>query len=134
MVDTYLDLVTVVSTGPEITYGVPELRSANLLRVEDGFWDLTTGVLGVGLGRITGTVKEWADPNAPVHRRIQLFRVFDGVVIREVWSDPTTGAYTLNYIDELQVWTVISYDHTGAFSAVVASGLTTANGGVELIA
>lgn len=31
-------------------------------------------------------------------------------------------AYSFDYVDELQTFTALSYDHTGAFRAVVADG------------
>ena len=58
----------------------------------------------------------------------------DGLLIRETWSAPGTGAYSFDWIDEMQTYYVISFDHDGVFRAVAADGLTLANGGVELIA
>ena len=43
--------------------------------------------------------------------------------MRETWSDPVTGVYEFNFIDELQTWTVISYDHTRDKRAVIADAL-----------
>lgn len=125
----------VISTGPVVVYGNAQVvEPVNLTVQSGGIKDYTTGVLGIGVGRVSGTVKEKGTPNAPVYRKVRLIREVDGLLMRELWSHPDTGGYSFDYIDELQVWTVLSYDHTGAFRAVVASGLTLANDGVELIA
>ena len=117
---------TLAHTGP---YGQGDLTPSPA----DGFRNYVMGLLGTARGRVAGTVKEKGTPNAPVYRKVRLIREKDGLLIRELWSHPVTGAYSFNYIDELQPWTVLSYDHTGAFRAVVASGLTLSNGGVEMI-
>lgn len=121
MADTYLSAVGVVGIGPPITYGIPQLIDPTLLTVQSGsVQDYATGVLGTGRGRVAGTVKE--TPNAPVYRKVRLIREVDSLLIRELWSHPVTGAYSFDYVDELQKFTVLSYDHTGAFRAVVADG------------
>ena len=94
-----------------------------LLTIQGGsLKDYSTGVAGKGIGRVRGTVKQKGTPEAPVYRKVRLVRERDGVLVRELWSDPITGAYSFDYIDELQKWTVVSYDHTGTFRAVVADG------------
>lgn len=102
--------------------------------IERGRTDYVTGVLGQGIGRVRGTTKDKGTPNVPVSERVRLYREHDGLLIREVWSAKGTGAYSFDYVDELQTYTVLSYDHEKNFRAVVADGLTLANGGVELIA
>lgn len=96
--------------------------------------DYVTGILGTGKGRVKGTTKDKGSPNVAVSERVRLYREQDGLLIRELWSTPGTGAYSFDYVDELQTYTVLSYDHDKNFRAVVADGLTLANGGVELIA
>lgn len=86
------------------------------------------------VGRVKGTTKDKGSPNVPVSERVRLYREQDGLLIREMWSTPGTGAYSFDYVDEYQTYTVLSYDHDKNFRAVVADGLTLANGGVELIA
>jgi hypothetical protein len=71
-----------------------------------------------GVGRITGTVKY--SPAQPVHRKVRLLDDASGALIRETWSDATTGAYTFAQIDPTRTYTVLAYDYTGAFRAVVA--------------
>lgn len=124
----------VIGQGPTITYGVPALTSTITLGVETGcIADFTTGLLGKGIGRVRGTVKQKGTPDAPVFRKVRLVRERDGLVIREQWSDRVTGAYDFQYVDELQTWTVISYDYLNNFRAVVADNLTLVNAGVELL-
>jgi len=129
-----LDVIT-IATGPVVAYGVPHLAAPVNLGVESGaVKDYVTGVLGTGRGRVRGTVKLKGIPdNTPVKRRVRLERERDGLQIRETWSDPVTGAYDFQFIDELQAWTVKSYDHTHDKRAVIADNLTLAGGGVELM-
>ena len=114
-----------MGAGPAIVYGVPKVISApvHLSIVSGSVKDTSSGVLGTGRGRITGTVKEKGTPNAPVYRKVWLIRERDGLLMREIWSDPVTGGYDFKFIDELQKFTVISYDENHAFRAVVADNL-----------
>ena len=81
-----------------------------------------------------GTVKQkWLPTNIPLFRRVRLIRERDGAVIREQWSHPVTGAYDFQYIDEAQVYTVLSYDHTHTNQAVANDNLSLENGIVELM-
>lgn len=76
-----------------------------------------------GSGRIFGTVKVDSSPDVPVHRRVWLLNQRDAVVIRETWSDETTGEYEFTNIDETQKYSVISFDHTNNFRAVIADSV-----------
>jgi len=71
-----------------------------------------------GRGRITGTVKN--TPNIPVYRLLRLYREPGGLLVKSVWSDPVTGEYTFDGIPLDYRYTVVSYDHTEAFRAVIA--------------
>lgn len=75
-----------------------------------------------GNGRIAGTVKVKGVPDKPFQRRVQLYDESSKVMTREVWSDPTTGAYLFENIDPKLTYTVISYDYTGMYRAVIANG------------
>jgi hypothetical protein len=86
--------------------------------------DYASGVIGRGVGRISGTVKEDGTPDFPVWRRVRLIRESDGLVVRQQWSHPVTGAYQFDFVDELQRYTVLSYDHNHNFRAVDADNLT----------
>ena len=77
-----------------------------------------------GFGRIAGTVKEDGTPDVPVKRRVRLHREQDGLVVREVWSHPTTGAYSFDYIDATKRYTVITYDYEHDYRAVIADNIT----------
>jgi hypothetical protein len=117
------DTPVIVGATPTIIYGIPQFSETVTLTVQSGsVKDYITGVLGTGRGRVTGTVKVKGTPDAAVYRKVRLVRERDGLVVRELWSDPVTGAYDFKYIDELQLWTVLSNDYTGAFRAVVADG------------
>ena len=76
-----------------------------------------------GNGRIAGTVKIDSSPDYPVWRRVRLFDKRDNRLVREVWSDPVTGAYVFEYINPVRLYVVIAYDHTGQYNAVVSDNL-----------
>ncbi len=112
-----------VGTGPAMIYGIPLLDDPVHLGVESGsIKDLITGVLGQGLGRVKGHVKN--TPSIPVYRKVRLIRERDSLLIRELWSDPITGAYDFKYVDELQKYTILGYDHTGSYNGVIAANVT----------
>ena len=123
MADTFLSGVVTVGAGPVIVYGIPKVIGApvHLSVVSGSVKDYVYGVLGTGRGRIYGTVK--TTPNTPVYRKVWLIRERDGLLMREQWSDPVTGVYDFKFVDELQKFTVLSYDQSGAFGAVVADGV-----------
>ena len=75
-----------------------------------------------GNGRMAGTVKEKGTPDQPLQRRVQLYDETSKVMTREVWSDPTTGAYLFENIDPKLTYSIISYDYTGMYRAVIANG------------
>ncbi len=77
-----------------------------------------------GNGRVSGSVKKKGAPDTPVSTRVRLYTDRDGVMIRETWSDPVTGAYSFGHIAMNVKYTVITYDHTHNFRAVVADNLT----------
>ena len=122
---------------PAIMATLASIPKPMQMRIESpikGRRDYLTGVLGQGIGRVKGTTKDKGTPNVPVSEKVVLHRQIDGMVIRTVWSTPGTGAYSFDYVDELQAYYVVSFDHDLNFRAVIADGLTLANGGVELIA
>ena len=71
-----------------------------------------------GMGQVVGTVKN--TPATPVRRRVLLIEEATRAVIRETWSELATGAYSFDRIAMNTTYTVLSYDHTQAFRAVVA--------------
>ena len=77
-----------------------------------------------GVGRVAGTVKRDAEPDLPLRRRVRLHRERDGLLVREVWSDPVTGAYSFDHIDGTKAYTVVTYDHLHDYRAVIADNIT----------
>lgn len=83
------------------------------------FFDVYNG----GIGLVYGTVKEQSSPaNTPLRRRMLLIDERSRVTIRQTWSDAVTGNYEFRGVKEGVTYSVLSYDHTGAFRAVVADG------------
>ena len=85
---------------------------------------LTLGVIDMqdgGLFRIVGSVKN--TPDVPVFRRVRLHDQTSGRLIREVWSDPATGAYAFNGIAD-GLYYVTGFDHTNQFAAGIESDIT----------
>lgn len=71
--------------------------------------------------QIAGTVKESSSPaDIPIKRRVRLFNEDSGRLVREVWSDPATGAYQFAGIKGNTKYTVVCHDYTLAHRAVVA--------------
>lgn len=75
-----------------------------------------------GRGSIIGTVKEKGAPNMPVKRRVILVDERSMSAFAETWSDAVTGAYRFDNLDTALKFTVLSYDHTGNYRAVIADG------------
>lgn len=104
-----LNLPTVISAG-SLPHGAARL-------LEDGatFFDVYNG----GLGAILGTVKEKNLPvNTPLHRRVLLLDQRSQQVIRETWSDDD-GSYMFYGIRDDIRYTIICYDYTGTYRAVI---------------
>ena len=77
-----------------------------------------------GLFGLSGTVKYKNTPtNTPVHRKVWLFREPDMRPIATTWSDATTGAYEFRYIAGGYKYTVVSFDYTQNYRAVIADNL-----------
>lgn len=84
---------------------------------EHPFFDAYNG----GIGIIYGTTKEKHSPaNTPLRRKVLLLDERSQMAIRETWSDAITGYYEFRGVKQGVPYTVISYDHTGAYCAVVA--------------
>lgn len=128
-----LDTTYAVENPPEPTtralinlLGRQNNEVPNALLSRTGVYD-RAAVLGTnniyhgGSGRVAGTVKY--KPNSPVHRKVRLVDEKTGVLVREMWSTPITGAYSFDYVDETRKYTVLSYDYTGAYRAVIADNL-----------
>lgn len=77
-----------------------------------------------GFGRVAGTVKEDGSPDVPVKRRVRLHREQDGLLIREVWSDPVTGEYSFDGISQDYKYYVVAFDYTETYTAVIKDNET----------
>ena len=84
--------------------------------------DYKTGLLGKGIGTVYGTTAVKGPPNAPLRAKVRLIRERDGLMYRETWSDGVTGDWRFDNVDELEVYTVLTYHPTGDYSPVAASG------------
>ena len=62
-------------------------------------------------------------PNLPVQRKVRLIDEFTGLMVREVFSDPVTGAYEFLYVSTDHKYTVVSYDWANNFRAVLADNI-----------
>ena len=77
-----------------------------------------------GKGYVAGNVTEKHTPsNTPVVRRVRLFRLKDGIFLRETWSD-ASGNYRFDYLPLGIEFFVIAHDHTLNFNAVVKDRIT----------
>ena len=80
-----------------------------------------------GLYLVHGTVHLDATPtDLPLRRRVQLYNQRDSRLIREAWSDATTGAYSFDGIrgGDGTRYFVAAFDHTQDKRAVIADNLT----------
>ncbi len=85
-------------------------------------------------GRVRGNVLLFSGiTNVPVSRRVSLVRERDMLIVMQQWSDRATGVYDFQYVEEGEAYTVIAHDYTHDKRAVIADGLTLANGKVELM-
>ncbi|MGJ7557069.1 hypothetical protein ACSFBI_24020 [Variovorax sp. RB3P1] len=92
------------------------------------------GDLGQSIGRVRGSTLDYVAPiNKPYRCRVVLLRERDVMPVREQWT-AADGSYDFQYVDELQSYSVLAFYGDHAKRAVVADGLTLANGKVELMA
>lgn len=73
--------------------------------------------------QITGTTKNTGTPPTPVRRRVRLHEQSSGRIVRETWSDATTGAYTFAGL-RLTAYYVTAFDHTGTYGGVIEADVT----------
>jgi len=105
--------LSLVSTAPIQALDGLGVRNKALLPIL-GQHDIYFG----GFGQVVGTVKN--TPSAPVRRRVLLIEEATRTVIRETWSEAATGMYSFSQVAMNNTYTVVSYDHTQNFRAVVA--------------
>ena len=68
--------------------------------------------------RVKGVIAD-----APLQRRVLLIDQATYVVVRETWSDASTGAYSFDHIDPVPHYLVIAFDHARQHRAVIADNL-----------
>lgn len=101
-------LAKVTDLTDQLPYGIPDAPIVN----NQNPWEFK------GRGRITGTVKN--TPSTPVRRLLRLYREPGGLLVKSTWSDALTGAYTFDGVAMDYRYTVVSFDHTQTFRAVIA--------------
>ena len=84
---------------------------------------VTIDLKNAGSYRIIGTTKNTGTPPVPVGRLVRLHDQKTGEIVRQVWSDAATGAYSFAGL-RLTTYYVVSFDHTGGFGGVIADNLT----------
>lgn len=83
---------------------------------KNGYFDTRWG----GMYSLRGTTKVAGTPDIPVGRRVVLLHERFLRISRAMVSDPLTGEYVFNNISN-GPWTVISWDNTGEYNAVIGS-------------
>lgn len=74
---------------------------------------------GNGGGTIAGEVDIAGTPNTPVARKVRAHLSSNGVLVRESWSDPVTGAYSLKGLNVAHAFYVVALDYQLNYNAVV---------------
>lgn len=93
------------------------LRKVNL-SAAPGFRDVFYG----GNLRISGTTAVAGSPDVPVARLVILMDERSKRVVRSKWSTEA-GGYIFNNVAS-GPWTVIAWDHTGEYNAVISANIT----------
>lgn len=78
-----------------------------------------------GAGTVTGqTLVKDGGPEVPTRARVRLLRARDGLLARETWSDPVTGAYSFAGLDTAQQFVALAQRPDGAYEPVAGGPLT----------
>lgn len=80
-----------------------------------------------GTASITGAVGIKGTGGAPdtmTRSRVRLLRQRDGLLAREVWSTPVTGAFAFHGLDPAQQFIALAEDQDGVFAPVAADRRT----------
>ena len=59
-------------------------------------------------------------PDTMVKSRVRLLRQRDGLLARETWSNPATGAFAFDGLDESQQFIALAEDSSGVYAPVAA--------------
>lgn len=111
--------VHVSTTGASAPVPSPDMRTFGPLVGRD--------VEFGGRASITGTVGIKGTGGAPdtmTKSRVRLLRQRDGLLAREVWSDPVTGAFAFHGLDPAQQFIALAEDNAGVFAPVAADRRT----------
>ena len=84
---------------------------------------VTIDLKNAGSYRIIGTTKNTGTPPVPVGRLVRLHDQKTGEIVRQVWSDSATGAYSFDHIPP-GVYYVVSFDHTGLYNGAIETDVT----------
>lgn len=76
-----------------------------------------------GPGRVYGTLKIAGTPNTPVARLLKIHRDSDGAAVGTTVSEPALGTYEFAGLWMDETYTVVAFDHTRTYRAVVADKL-----------
>ena len=120
--NTYTARATRLAPVPERLLPAVELpnTTASTHAREYTYCDIYYG----GDGSITGTVKEKHSPaNTPLFRRVLLIDERSQQVIRETWSDATTGNFAFAGIKIGPAYSTVSFDHLHNYRAQIADNL-----------
>lgn len=58
----------------------------------------------------------------PVSRKIDLYRESDGMLVRQMWSDPVTGIYKFEGLNTNYTYSVVGYDYTNQYKSSIVNG------------
>ena len=106
-------------TSPYFSYS-PGSVGARPTGRQRAYRDLEFG----GRCAVVGVTKIKGEPNSPFRCRVRLLRDRDAYLVRETWSDATTGAFIFEGLSEAYTYTAYAQDHTGNYRAVVADRIT----------
>ena len=98
---------------------IPGWPSPGVLQIRGRGQHMRPDAIDGGGYHLAGTVKVDGTPDIPVSRRVWLFDHDGARIVRELWSDPLTGAYDFTHIAH-RPYFVIAFDHTNNFRAVIA--------------
>lgn len=74
-----------------------------------------------GGGRVVGTTKLKGVPsNVPMGAKVRLYADRSGMLVQQSLSNPSTGEYEFDGVDEHQTYTVVAIDPEANYRAVVS--------------
>lgn len=118
---TGADIFAVMPTRGAVNFAEDTMPSAGVVLMPGGVRHLD--LLDGGVYKLSGTVAEKATPdNHPLSRKVVLIDERDHRIVRETWSD-AAGVYVFPDIAGGRPYSVLSYDHTHSYRAVVADNL-----------